>query len=259
MRQGCATTGAASARTGSRWSASCCWSLTVVMALLRHGRRARRAVQDHRRAASPAERSTIGSAPITSAATCWRACSTARARRFMVGLCLGRDVGSSSASSSAPSPAITAGWIDDVLMRITEIFQVMPRFFLALFVVAIFGANLWGIIFVIGILNWSEIARLLRAEFLTLKERPFVTAARAYGRRQSADHRASEILPNASSPVIVAGIAADRERRAAGGRAELSRRRRSEHHELGHDAQFGAAIPAAGVVERRPFPGSRSA
>jgi peptide/nickel transport system permease protein len=75
------------------------------------------------------------------------------------------------------------GWIDDVLMRITEIFQVMPRFFLALFVVAIFGASLWGIIFVIGILNWSEIARLLRAEFLTLKERPFVTAARAYGAR----------------------------------------------------------------------------
>jgi peptide/nickel transport system permease protein len=96
------------------------------------------------------------------------------------------------------------GWIDDVLMRITEIFQVMPRFFLALFVVAIFGASLWGIIFVIGILNWSEIARLLRAEFLTLKERPFVTAARAYG---APDLRiiVQEILPNASSPVIVAG------------------------------------------------------
>jgi peptide/nickel transport system permease protein len=96
------------------------------------------------------------------------------------------------------------GWIDDVLMRITEIFQVMPRFFLALFVVAIFGASLWGIIFVIGILNWSEIARLLRAEFLTLKERPFVTAARAYG-AGSLQIIVQEILPNASSPVIVAG------------------------------------------------------
>jgi peptide/nickel transport system permease protein len=96
------------------------------------------------------------------------------------------------------------GWIDDVLMRITEIFQVMPRFFLALFVVAIFGANLWGIIFVIGILNWSEIARLLRAEFLSLKERPFVTAARAYG-AGSAQIIVTEILPNAATPVIVAG------------------------------------------------------
>ena len=96
------------------------------------------------------------------------------------------------------------GWIDDLLMRITEIFQVMPRFFLALIVVAIFGANLWGIIFVIGILNWSEIARLLRAEFLTLKERPFVTAARAYG-AGNLQIIVGEILPNASSPVIVAG------------------------------------------------------
>jgi peptide/nickel transport system permease protein len=96
------------------------------------------------------------------------------------------------------------GWIDDLLMRITEIFQVMPRFFLALFVVAIFGSNIWGIIFVIGILNWAEIARLLRAEFLTYKERPFVTAARAYGARDF-QIIAIEILPNASGPVIVAG------------------------------------------------------
>jgi peptide/nickel transport system permease protein len=95
------------------------------------------------------------------------------------------------------------GWIDDVLMRITEIFQVMPRFFLALLVVAIFGANIWGIIFVIGILSWAEIARLLRAEYLTLRERPFVTAARAYG-APNLQIIALEILPNALSPIIVA-------------------------------------------------------
>ena len=96
------------------------------------------------------------------------------------------------------------GWVDDLLMRITEIFQVMPRFFLALIVVAIFGANLWGIIFVIGILNWAEIARLLRGEFLTLKERPFVTAARAYGASHSQIMIARSCL-TLSSPVIVAG------------------------------------------------------
>ena len=95
------------------------------------------------------------------------------------------------------------GWIDDVLMRITEIFQVMPRFFLALLVVAIFGASIWGIIFVIGILSWAEIARLLRAEYLTLRERPFVTAARAYG-APNFQIILMEILPNASSPIIVA-------------------------------------------------------
>ena len=96
------------------------------------------------------------------------------------------------------------GRVDDLLMRFTEIFQVMPRFFLALVVVAIFGANLWGIIFVIGILNWAELARLIRAEFLTLKERPFVTAARAYGASHS-QIMIGEILPNAISPVIIAG------------------------------------------------------
>jgi peptide/nickel transport system permease protein len=95
------------------------------------------------------------------------------------------------------------GWIDDVLMRITEIFQVMPRFFLALLVVAMFGANIWGIIFVIGILNWAEIARLLRAEYLTLRERPFITAARAYG-APNFQIIVREILPNALSPIIVA-------------------------------------------------------
>jgi peptide/nickel transport system permease protein len=93
--------------------------------------------------------------------------------------------------------------IDDVLMRMTEIFQVMPRFFLALIIVAMFGADLWGTIFVIGILSWAEIARLVRAEFLTLRERPFVTAARAYG---AGDGQIifREILPNALTAVIVA-------------------------------------------------------
>jgi peptide/nickel transport system permease protein len=95
------------------------------------------------------------------------------------------------------------GWIDDALMRLTEVFQVMPRFFLALVIVAMFGADLWGTIFVIGILSWAEIARLVRAEFLSLRERPFVMAARAYGARDTAIIF-REILPNALTAVIVA-------------------------------------------------------
>lgn len=96
------------------------------------------------------------------------------------------------------------GRIDDVLMRLTEVFQVMPRFFLALVIVAMFGADLWGTIFVIGILSWAEIARLVRAEFLTLRERPFVMAARAYGASDGAIIF-REILPNALTAVIIAG------------------------------------------------------
>jgi peptide/nickel transport system permease protein len=95
------------------------------------------------------------------------------------------------------------GWLDDVLMRMTEVFQVMPRFFLALVIVAIYGADLFGTIFVIGILSWAEIARLVRAEFLTLRERPFVMAARAYGAGDVAIIF-REILPNALTAVVVA-------------------------------------------------------
>lgn len=95
------------------------------------------------------------------------------------------------------------GRVDDLIMRTTEVFQVIPRFFLALVIVAIFGATLWGIIAVIAVLSWPEIARLLRAEFLSLRERQFVEAARAYG---ASDARLifREILPNGLSPVIVA-------------------------------------------------------
>lgn len=95
------------------------------------------------------------------------------------------------------------GWIDDVLMRITEVFQVLPRFFLALVIVAMFGAHLWGTIFVIGILSWAEIARLVRSEFLTLRERPFVMAAHAYG-AGDLQIMFREVLPNALTAVVVA-------------------------------------------------------
>lgn len=96
------------------------------------------------------------------------------------------------------------GRVDDLLMRITEIFQVVPRFFLALIIAAFFGPSLWGIIFIIGVLSWPDIARLLRAEFLTFRERPFVVAARAYG-ASNLELIAVEIMPNALPPVIVAG------------------------------------------------------
>jgi peptide/nickel transport system permease protein len=94
------------------------------------------------------------------------------------------------------------GRIDDLLMRVTEIFQVLPRFFLAILFVAFFGPAIWNVILVIGILSWPETARLLRAEFLALRQREFVEAARAMG---AGDLRlmVSAIMPNAISPVIV--------------------------------------------------------
>jgi peptide/nickel transport system permease protein len=94
------------------------------------------------------------------------------------------------------------GRLDNVLMRVTEIFFVMPRFFLALVVLALFGPGLWKITLVIGILSWPGTARLVRALTLALREREYVVAAIALGaspQRVLLRH----ILPNTLGPIIV--------------------------------------------------------
>ncbi|MEZ0212525.1 MAG: ABC transporter permease [Xanthobacteraceae bacterium] len=96
------------------------------------------------------------------------------------------------------------GWVDDVLMRVTELFQILPQFFLAIVIVALFGSSIWNIVLVIGILAWPVTARLIRAEFLTLKRRDFVEAARSLGMSHR-DIIVREILPNALPPIIVNG------------------------------------------------------
>ena len=96
------------------------------------------------------------------------------------------------------------GFTDNLLMRLAEYFLVIPRFFLALLIVAMFGTGIGKIIVIIGVLGWPEIARVVRAQFLTLKEREFVLAARAMGQR-SRSIIFSEILPNAIPPAIVVG------------------------------------------------------
>jgi peptide/nickel transport system permease protein len=96
------------------------------------------------------------------------------------------------------------GWADDLLMRLTEFFLVIPRFFLALIIVALFGSSIWHIIFVIGILSWPVTARLVRAEFLSLKEKEFVEGVRAMG---APDRRIilRHMLPNAGPPIVISG------------------------------------------------------
>ena len=94
------------------------------------------------------------------------------------------------------------GKVDDVLMRFTEMFLVIPRFFLILLIVSLFGGSVWNVMIVIGLTSWPGTARLVRAEFLSLKEREFVEAARLVGAK---DFKIifRHILPNALSPVIV--------------------------------------------------------
>ncbi len=96
------------------------------------------------------------------------------------------------------------GVLDDVLMRVTEFFLIIPRFFLVMIIVALFGASLWNIILVIGALSWPVTARLVRAEFLSLREQEFVESVRAMG---AADRRIvlRHMLPNATAPIVVSG------------------------------------------------------
>ena len=94
------------------------------------------------------------------------------------------------------------GWLGHILMRVTEIFQVIPQFFLAVVLVALFGASVLNIIVAIALLTWPIIARLTRSEFLSLKTRQYVDAA-YLGGASNARLIFREILPNALGPVIV--------------------------------------------------------
>ncbi len=95
------------------------------------------------------------------------------------------------------------GRIDDLLMRVTEIVQTIPPFVLTIIMVAVFRPSLRTIVLAICAVSWPQVARLVRAEVLTLREREFVQAGIAMG---MSDIRliATQILPNALAPVIVA-------------------------------------------------------
>ncbi len=94
------------------------------------------------------------------------------------------------------------GRVDAVVMRFVDLMLTFPRFFLLLAVVAMLRPSLWTIMAVIGLTGWMGVARLVRAEFLSLCEREFVVAARTLG---AVDLRVigRHVLPNALVPVLV--------------------------------------------------------
>ncbi len=95
------------------------------------------------------------------------------------------------------------GVTDAVIMRFVDIMLCFPAFFLILAVIAILEPSIWNIMIVIGITGWMGVARLVRAEFLSLKERDFVLAAKAQG-AGSMRIIFGHILPNAMGPILVA-------------------------------------------------------
>jgi peptide/nickel transport system permease protein len=94
------------------------------------------------------------------------------------------------------------GWVDQLLMRLVDLMLCFPTLFLILAVIAVLGPSIWNVMVVIGVTNWMGVARLVRAEFLSLREREFVAAARSLG---ASDARLilRHLLPNALVPVMV--------------------------------------------------------
>ncbi|RLA93762.1 MAG: peptide ABC transporter permease [Deltaproteobacteria bacterium] len=97
------------------------------------------------------------------------------------------------------------GWVDGLIMRLVDVMLCFPAFFLILAVVALLEPSIWNIMVVIGLTSWMGVARLVRAEFLSLKERDFVLAARSLG-ASPARIIFVHILPNAMGPVFVSAI-----------------------------------------------------
>jgi peptide/nickel transport system permease protein len=96
------------------------------------------------------------------------------------------------------------GRIGGALMGLTELFQSVPAFVLAILLVAILTPSIATITLAIALVSWPQVARLTRGEFLSLKEREFVQAARCQG-ESGFSLVVRYILPNALSPIVVAG------------------------------------------------------
>jgi peptide/nickel transport system permease protein len=112
----------------------------------------------------------------------------------VIGLVIGTIVGATA--------GYFGGRIDDLLVRLIEIFQTFPPFLLIVVLVSITEPSVATITLSIGIVSWPTIARLVRAEFRSLRERDFVLAAQGLG-YSSTRIVFLEILPNAMAPIIV--------------------------------------------------------
>jgi peptide/nickel transport system permease protein len=94
------------------------------------------------------------------------------------------------------------GLVDDLLMRVTEFFQIIPSFVLLMVLVAFMQPSLSSAVIGIALISWPQVARVVRGEFLSLRSREFVQAAQVLGMRD-AQIIFTQILPNALPPIVV--------------------------------------------------------
>jgi len=109
-------------------------------------------------------------------------------------LCIGLAVGGIA--------GFFGGRVDNWLMRFTDVFYAFPDLLFVIIITAAIGSSIFNIFLAIGLVNWTDLARLVRGQLLTLRERDFVSAARSLGApapRIILQH----LLPNAAGPIIV--------------------------------------------------------
>lgn len=94
------------------------------------------------------------------------------------------------------------GFIDTIIMRVVDIFMCFPFFLIAIVVAAILGPSIWNVMIISGVLGWTGIARIVRAQVLSLKQQEFIEAARSLG-LNTWDILKRHILPNIMAPIIV--------------------------------------------------------
>jgi peptide/nickel transport system permease protein len=117
---------------------------------------------------------------------------------------LGRDIAAGIAHGARVSLFVGyfGGWVDHAIVGFTEFFQTIPSFVLAVVLVAIFTPSIGAIVGAIAVVSWPPLARLVRAEFLSLRSREYVQAA-ILGGQSDAAIILRHILPNSISPIIV--------------------------------------------------------
>ena len=94
------------------------------------------------------------------------------------------------------------GRVDNWLMRFTDVFYAFPDLLFVIIITTALGASLVNIFLAIGLVNWTDLARLVRGQMMTLREREFVSAARSLG-ASSPRILINHLLPNSAGPIIV--------------------------------------------------------
>lgn len=170
-------------------------------------------------------------APLIYPESPWRVIGPALARPFQIpGLplgtdMLGRDIAAQIAHGARTSLLVAiastlvacligtvlgavagycGGLVEGVLLRLTEFFQTLPGFVLAVCLVALFQPSVYSTVAAIALVSWPPLVRIVRGEVMSLKQREFVQASVTLG-QSGFDIVWSEILPNTLSPIIVTG------------------------------------------------------